>query len=825
MQSIEAATPYDRDIRPNIDRACLRIAPLWPLKHFVAVNPYFGLRDEPFWQADQTLRKITGEGLTMERSYYEEQITKGRITKKDLDEALKQMNSSWDVAQLEQAMKQQSQSDTVTPFPLFTDVISDHGNRDWSKIVVERISRYCAAYFDEGQAIWTMPWRDDSLYQGWSKFMYFDRSLRMMGLRGIKKAVAALPTTAEGAITWALGELSIPQQMTDDYLLASLLSIGGWAGWARYLRWQAELRSETDQSLSDLLAIRVCWDAILYKIYSDTNIPNEWHLMLEAQQNEVFENPSEHVDAILQTALEIGYQRSLVKSIKSLVSNDPVVERPPVQAAFCIDVRSEIIRRALETVNPGIQTLGFAGFFGVLMEYVPFGSNTPKGHLPIIFNPPYQVWEGLSNADENETKREVSKRQLRLRVTNAWKGFKTSAVSTFTFVESTGLVYIPKLFGDSMGWTRTVPHPDAKGLNVDTKQKLRPQLTTINPGSSDNSVGIPKNDLANVGGFILNNMGITHTFARLILLAGHGSTTVNNPQGTGLDCGACAGQTGEASARIAVALLNDPTTRQGLEDKGIKIPEDTYFIAGLHDTTTDEVTLFDIQDLPETHSKDLAQLRQWLAEAGELTRMQRANLLGTAGQSSTTVMSDMRRRTRDWAEVRPEWALAGNAAFIAAPRGRTKGVDLEGRTFLHDYNWRKDTGFATLELIMTAPMVVANWINMQYYGSMMDNFRFGSGNKVLHNVVGGSIGVLEGNGGDLRVGFALQSLHDGKHWVHEPVRLNVLIEAPQQEIDSIISRHVLVRELIDNSWICLFQIADDGTVNRRLSDQQWQQVE
>jgi uncharacterized protein YbcC (UPF0753/DUF2309 family) len=124
-------------------------------------------------------------------------------------------------------------------------------------------------------------------------------------------------------------------------------------------------------------------------------------------------------------------------------------------------------------------------------------------------------------------------------------------------------------------------------------------------------------------------------------------------------------------------------------------------------------------------------------------------------------------------------------------------------------------------LIMTAPMVVANWINMQYYGSMVDNPHFGSGNKVLHNVVGGSIGVLEGNGGDLRVGLAIQSLHDGKDWVHEPVRLNVVIEAPSMEIDKVIAKHQLVRELIDNQWIHLYRIGEDGSVYRRISEGNW----
>ncbi|MHB8295247.1 MAG: YbcC family protein [Acidimicrobiales bacterium] len=811
MKAPETFDQY-QDLSTSIDGACLRIAPLWPLKHFVAVNPYFGLRDQPFWQADQTLRKITGQGLTMPRAHYEEEIANGRITRGHLAEALKAMQSTWSVAQLEEAMKQQWPTNDM-PFPVFAEAIFVQAHRDWPNFVVERISQYCAAYFDEGQASWRMPWSDGPLYQGWLKFMHFDKSPRMVGLRGIAKTAATLPATPEAAIAWSLKQLSVPADLTDDYLFAALQSIGGWAGWARYLRWQAELKGETNHALRDLLAIRVCWDAILHNTCADITVQEQWRLMLHAQQFRTTEPPAHHVDAILQTALEIGYQRSLFNSLALPEPTDVPAERPLVQAAFCIDVRSEVIRRALETVAPGSQTLGFAGFFGVLMEYVPFGATAPKGHLPVIFDPPYRVAEGLSQSNQTETQRQISKRHLHLRVASAWKTFKTSAASTFTFVETTGLLFAPKLLGDSMGWTRTVPHPDQKGLSPGTQERLRPQLTAI-----------PESDRAGVGAFILNNMGLTQTFARLILLAGHGSTTVNNPQGTALDCGACAGQTGEASARIAVALLNDPATRRGLEEKGISIPRDTYFIAGLHDTTTDKVALFDTGELPASHAKDLAQLRQWLLDAGELTRMERAHLLGTASQPPPVVMRDMRRRTRDWAEVRPEWALAGNAAFIAAPRHRTRGVDLGGRAFLHDYDWRRDTGFATLELIMTAPMVVANWINMQYYGSMVDNLRFGSGNKVLHNVVGGSIGVLEGNRGDLRVGFAFQSLHDGNRWVHEPIRLNVLIEAPQAEMDGVISRHALVRDFVDNGWLYLFQIDDDGNPRRRVSDKQWERV-
>ena len=138
---------------------------------------------------------------------------------------------------------------------------------------------------------------------------------------------------------------------------------------------------------------------------------------------------------------------------------------------------------------------------------------------------------------------------------------------------------------------------------------------------------------------------------------------------------------------------------------------------------------------------------------------------------------------------------------------------------MHDYDWRQDEGGGVLELIMTAPMVVAHWINLQYFTSTTDNLRFGSGNKLLHNVVGGHIGVFEGNGGDLRIGLAKQSLHDGRQWMHRPLRLQAVIEAPRAMIDEVISTHQVVRDLVHNGWLELLRM--DGTplrLERRTAD-------
>lgn len=109
---------------------------------------------------------------------------------------------------------------------------------------------------------------------------------------------------------------------------------------------------------------------------------------------------------------------------------------------------------------------------------------------------------------------------------------------------------------------------------------------------------------------------------------------------------------------------------------------------------------------------------------------------------------------------------------------------------------------------MTAPMVVTHWINMQYNLSVTDNVRFGSGNKALHNVVGGRLGVFEGNGGDLRIGLALQSVHDGKQWMHEPLRLSVFIAAPEEAIDAVLAKHDTVRQLVEGEWLFLFRMGE-----------------
>jgi uncharacterized protein YbcC (UPF0753/DUF2309 family) len=318
---------------------------------------------------------------------------------------------------------------------------------------------------------------------------------------------------------------------------------------------------------------------------------------------------------------------------------------------------------------------------------------------------------------------------------------------------------------------------------------------------------------ADTAAAVLKAMSLTEGHGKTVLLLGHGGQATNNPHDSAYHCGACGGYTGEVSARVLAVLLNDAEARSGLDARGVKLPEDTLFVAGLHNTTTDEVTLYD-DGLPKDRAEDLRRVRDWLGAAAGIARAERAVKL--PGSTPGTIAA----RALNWAEVRPEWGLAGCAAFVAAPRGATAGKDLGGRAFLHSYDWRADDGFGTLELIITAPVVVASWISLQYYGSSVAPEVFGGGNKLIHNVVGG-IGVIEGNSGRLRPGLPWQTVHDGEKLMHEPLRLSVMIEAPRAEIAKVLERHPGVRALFDNGWLHLFALKDGKVDARYLPGLAW----
>jgi uncharacterized protein YbcC (UPF0753/DUF2309 family) len=770
------------------DAAARAVPPLWPLASSVAVNPFLGQTGEGLAEAGARLARVGGISVTMPRRWYLDQMASGAISEADLSAALNCAPASVrppDLAALKAAASEPRTK--VQALPTIADLAAEVSGVDWPGLIAERIGAWAAGYFDQGQALWAAP-RGKGAYAAWRAVATHDLTPEIVGLSGFANHVADAPESAREALARVSQRLELPVEAMETYFHQMLMTLGGWAQYARYKLWQAELGGGSDDTVTDVLAIRLIWEEVLFDRYAG-QIFDKWAAVRAEHAAPVTPTAVHVVEAILQEAAERAAQRALAETFAAPAPKASA-SRPALQAAFCIDVRSEVFRRALEGVNPGIQTLGFAGFFGLTASHRRFASDVQELRLPVLLNPGLTTCSGGPESAAADQSARFTARAKR-----AWGRFKLAAVSSFAFVEATGPIYFGKLLSDALGRRGAL-------IPNDPAPRLDPALDL---GTRTNAAET-----------VLRAMSLTTNFAKLVLLAGHGANVVNNPHASALHCGACGGYSGEVNARLLAALLNDPEVRAGLAPQGIEIPADTLFLGALHDTTTDRITLY-ADDYPSAaHHDDFEKVRVWLAAAGKLARGERALRLPRAANESA-----IPKRSRDWAETRPEWALAGCKAFIAAPRTRTAAKSLEGRAFLHDYDWRQDKSFGVLELILTAPVVVASWISLQYYGSTVAPEVFGGGNKLLHNVTGG-IGVVEGNGGLMRAGLPWQSVHDGECFAHEPLRLSVCIEAPREAMTDILKRHAGVCALFDNRWMHLFALDEDGRMAWRYAgDLQW----
>lgn len=588
-------------------------------------------------------------------------------------------------------------------------------------------------------------------------------------------------------------------------------------------------------------------------------------------------------------AHEAGFRNRLLQGLNREEAA-PREKRPFAQAMFCIDVRSERIRRHLEKVGD-YQTFGIAGFFGIPVSFVGLDKGSETHLAPVVVTPKNLVLE-LSIARQTDEQAFVSVLE------QVFHELKASLLSPYVTVEAIGLLFGLDMFGRSLSpvaynrWRQRLhgekggsrllldklsreqadsiiralqramivkavgrelgirreamtdemirelresalghshgPTGFARQFKLDADAESRfierlQRIYRINRGYAQlqmeqlGRIGFTLDEQVHFVSTALRSIGLTDGFSRFVLLVGHGSTSENNPYESALDCGACGGNHGIVNARVLAQMANKQPVRERLRAQGVHIADDAWFVPALHNTTTDDLRLHDLDLLPPGHLVYAERLSNGLMAASRLCATERMRTLGSGNDDPVAAFGVANRNSMDWSQVRPEWGLSRNAAMVIARRHTTEHLDLEGRVFLQSYDYRCDPKGRLLENILTGPLVVGQWINMEHYFSAVDNEHYGSGSKVYHNVAG-RFAVMTGNLSDLRTGLPAQTvLKDGAPY-HEPLRLLAVIEAPLTLARQAIEGVVQIKNLVVNGWIRI-AVIDPETKGLHLFEQ------
>jgi uncharacterized protein YbcC (UPF0753/DUF2309 family) len=759
--------------------------------------------------------------------------------------------------------------------------------RDGTSIVEtinEQMTKWVAAFVDEGMAGWEMPSRHLGLYGAWRDLAPMDFSGGFLGIRNFADKVRALPAAPEDAITLCLERMKVERNRWMAYLSRHLAQLPGWAG---LIRWFGENPSYPGQAgrPSDpvqYLAVRLFYEVELADAFcrrkwgiagtvtalesrqagqepvpasgegdaegdSDALARQAWRLFrlgqffelmpaeLEALSAQDIQTLDEWLDSFPENghgpvwleAYEDRYRRQVVADLAAQRTQRHGTEgRPRAQLMFCIDVRSESMRRHIEAQGP-YETHGFAGFFGVAMNHRAFDSGEVFPLCPVLLKPAHAVEEGVRPGQADALQKYASGSRWHRLGGRLFHDLKQHPGSSYVIVDLLGFFF-------SLGLVSKTLMP---GLHGRIKERIvnwfhsrvptRIEVHKSGNGNGSGSFGFTLEEQANIVENGLRAVGLTRNFARFIISCGHGSVSDNNPYFGALHCGACGGKHGDPNARAFAAMANHPEVRALLKARGLDIPADTWFLGAKHVTTSDKIVLYDLEEAPASHREDLRLMMSDLERACAAQAAERCRRIPRAPQALSPVSAHQHvaARSADWANVRPEWGLSGNAAFLIGRRKLTKDVNLQGRVFLNSYDPEQDGEGKILEKIMTAPLIVGEWINMEHYFSGVDPWFWGSGSKVIHNVVSG-VGVMPGSQGDLLTGLPLQTVNDGAAHFHEPMRLLTVIEAPTARISQVIGKHALLQQLFHNGWVNLVAI-DPGTQDfcRYYRDGRWERIE
>ncbi|MGK0414796.1 MAG: hypothetical protein ACJA1B_003025 [Polaribacter sp.] len=742
----------------SIDEASKVIGKTWPLYTFVASNPLSGYENSSFSEAVNSAEKNFNANAFPSAALYQQAYKKGDIDTNILTDLLKE--------------------NKLTESPEFYLNLLDSKKK--TQILNENhavdvvMVKWLSSFMDEGLAEWEMPYKTEGFYTAWRLLVVYDSESTG------KTALKDIPKTSIATLEEILKDYT-----ESDYTAIFTHHLAALPGWTGYINHRTQSGSDWQKEYPieamDYLAARL-WTA---KKLNSPILPSK-----------VAENKDALVFKIQHTFLkawEQSWQNQLVKTLENESIATTAAENavPDAQLVFCIDTRSELIRRHIESKG-NYETFGYAGFFGITMDYESLNDGITRKSCPPIVNSAYKVSEIAQTNKEGNLKNYQNKNSVSIFKEYFTKRMKNMIPSAFGYVEGSGLFYGISLVAKTLMPRKMYQLEDKKASKVEGI--CQPDINkSIMENSED--VGIPLAEKVAIVKSAFDLMGWKQ-FAPLVIFAGHGSHSANNPFSSSLDCGACAASPGRHNARMLAKLANLPEVRQALkETHQINIPENTLFLGAEHNTTTDAIILFDAE-ASDIHRPLIHNLKASLIQAQKTATEDR---LGNKGNS----VSSAEKKANNWGETRPEWGLAKNAGFIVGPRNLTKNTNLDSRCFLHSYEWELDTEGKALEGIMQGPMTVTQWINNHYYFSTVDNNVYGGGSKITHNITG-KFGVVQGNGGDLKMGLPLQSLFGSDEVMyHQPLRLSVMIQAPLTRVSDIIARNEGMKRLLDNKWIYL----------------------
>ncbi len=307
--------------------------------------------------------------------------------------------------------------------------------------------------------------------------------------------------------------------------------------------------------------------------------------------------------ALWQAAYEHHYRDALINALASNHRRWAVRERrPQAQIVFCIDDREEGFRRHLEELNPDIETLGAAGFFGVAMNWRGLDDRTATPLCPVVVTPVHDVREVPRTGTDHQHIHRNQRRQQQSRLRAFYHEIRRNLLSSAPLIAALTPGVLPMLVGKVFAPFRQGQLAEALNAywvpDAPTETAINAAHPELPATPEQPRPGFTDAEQADRVAGLLRNIGLTSQLAPLVILMGHGSMSQNNPHLGAYDCGACGGRHGGPNARAFAAMANRPAVRALLAERGMVIPADVWLIGAEHNTCDEKITFYDLADLP-----------------------------------------------------------------------------------------------------------------------------------------------------------------------------------------------------------------------------------